>query len=311
MASGEVMGAATNDQRVTPQLMLAFVLTCVLPVFLAWDLLPALWGRILTDDTFSHIPLIPAVSFFLVYIERQAIFRQISRGWRMGAGLVAAGAILCALARLNPAPSAADNRLSLLMFGLVVVWMGAFVCFFGTRTSRAALFSLLFLLFAVPIPEPLLSQTIYFLQKGSAEVTGAMFNLLGVPVLRQPGFVFVLPGVAIRVAEECSGIRSTLALLITAVLAGHLWLKSGLRILVLAVLVFPIAIVKNGMRIVTLSCLAVYVDQGFLHGNLHHYGGFPFFLLDLGMLGLALNVLLRTERRRMGAARSPAALPAP
>jgi hypothetical protein len=34
-----------NDQRITPQLMLAFVPTCVLPVFLAWDLLPALWGR--------------------------------------------------------------------------------------------------------------------------------------------------------------------------------------------------------------------------------------------------------------------------
>src|SRR4029077_20888022 len=104
----------------------------------------------------------------------------------------------------------------------------------------------------------------------------AIFNLFGVQVQRQD-LVFLSPGVAIRVAEECRGIRSALALLITTVLAGHFFLKSKVRALILCALALPIAIIKNGMRIATRSLLAVYVNPGYLYGNLHHYAGIPFF----------------------------------
>ena len=310
MGNAEAAVAPSGDQQIGSLLVFAFALACILPALASLDLMRTLWSRILVDETFSHIPLIPAVSLFLVYAERRTIFAKISRGWQLGGGLILAGAMFLVWARLNHAPFAAINQLSLLMAGLVLVWMGAFACFFGARAFRAALFPLLFLLFAVPVPEPFLSQTIYWLQKGSAEATGVLFKLLGVPALRLPNFVFVLPGVAIRVAEECSGIRSALALLITAVLAGHLYLKSKVHLLILALLVFPIAIVKNGMRIATLSCLAVYVNPSFLQGNLHRYGGIPFFLLDLLMLGLVIALLRRTERPNPSALGNPTVLPA-
>ncbi len=41
----------------------------------------------------------------------------------------------------------------------------------------------------------------------------------------------------------------------------------------------PLAIVKNGIRIVSLSLLARHVNPSFLTGQLHHEGGFVFFLL--------------------------------
>ena len=97
----------------------------------------------------------------------------------------------------------------------------------------------------------------------------ALGGIAGVPYHRE-GFVFELPGVAIRVAEECSGIRSTLALLITTVLASYIFLKSSWKRLVLCLAVVPIAIFKNSLRIATLSTLSVYVNPSFLQGNLHH-----------------------------------------
>ena len=122
------------------------------------------------------------------------------------------------------------------------------------------------------------------------------FRIVRIPFVRQ-GFDFALPGVTIQVAEECSGIRSTLALFLTAALAGHFWLRSFPRTLLLCVATIPIAIAKNALRITALSWLAVYVNQAFLFGSLHRYGGIPFF--GLGLLALWL-VLLLLQRLRFG-----------
>ena len=60
--------------------------------------------------------------------------------------------------------------------------------------------------------------------------------------------------------------------------------------------ILPIAILKNGIRIVTLSALAIYVDEKFITQSfLHKSGGFVFFLPALGILGLILWGLRRTE----------------
>jgi exosortase len=200
------------------------------------------------------------------------------------------------LAQVNLWQWSMANRLSLMVFGLVLLWIGVFVLQFGIQASRAAQFSLLFLLFAVPIPEWVLSNTIFLLQKGSADASEIFFDLIGMPYFRKD-FDFVLASVTIRVAEECSGIRSTLALVLSSALAGHFFLKSNLKVFILCVLVIPISILKNGFRIVTLSYLAVNVDPGFLTGPLHHRGGVVFFILALLMAAVVLIVLRRFERR--------------
>jgi exosortase/archaeosortase family protein len=43
-------------------------------------------------------------------------------------------------------------------------------------------------------------------------------------------------------------------------------------------------LVKNGVRIATLTILANYVDPDFLYGRLHHDGGVVFFLVGLGLM---------------------------
>ena len=279
MHESQIDEAVSNDDkrsRETYLPLVGFALVCALPLLLDWNSTRALGLLALNNDTYSHIPLIPLVTLFLIYMDRRSIFACPSYGWRTGTPFLFPGIAGLVVARLNLGLAPADH-LSLLMFAVVLIWIGAFALFFGTVAFRRALFPLLFLFFAVPIPDMFLSQLITVLQRRSADAAAAMFNLTGVPVLRQD-LVFVLPGISIRVAEECSGIRSTLALMITTVLAAHFFLRSRWSMLVLCALVLPIAILKNGMRIATLTILAVYVNPGFLYGNLHHYGGIPFFL---------------------------------
>ena len=55
------------------------------------------------------------------------------------------------------------------------------------------------------------------------------------------------------------------------------------------------AMLKNGVRIVSLSLLASYVDPRFLTGQLHHDGGIVFFLLSLVLLAPLFLLLSRSE----------------
>jgi exosortase len=294
--------AATSDHILSPPIAstrhayflgTVYFLVCMLPAVFLWDLVAKFLALILRDEMYSHIPFVPVVSAFFIFYERETIFAGPAMGWK-GAGAVAfVGTTGLALARLNPWHWNTHGQISLLAFGLALAWAGAFGIFFGENAMRAASFPLLFLLFAIPIPAPLLSGTIILLQRGSAEAVGPIFRILGVPAFRQ-GFDFALPGITIRVAEECSGIRSTLAMFMTAVLAGRLWLRSFPRTLLLCMATIPIAVVKNAVRIAVLSWLAIRIDPQFLLGNIHHeYGGILFFGFGLMTMGLVLVLLQR------------------
>ncbi len=290
------VNSTTVGHEASPMLLVAFGIACLLPLAVAWNSLRGLLTLMVDNETFSQIPLIPAVSFLLIYANRKRIFSCLSLAWVLGTALMSPGLIVIGTIRLSLWQFSSTNKDSLVLFGIVLFWMGAFALFFGASAFRAALFPLLFLLFTVPIPDPILSSVIYFLQKESTEAAELFFRLVGVPYLRQ-GFIFALPGVTIRVAEECSGIRSTLALLITTMLASHSLLKSNWKRALVCVVVIPISILKNGLRIVTLSTLAIYVNPAFLYGDLHHHGGVVFFSFGLAPLVLLVRWLQKAERK--------------
>jgi len=249
----------------------------------------------LQQEQYSHIILVPLVSAALFFLDRRRIFSHVETRWGMGLGLLFAGAAFHWLGLRHSTSSSENDRLAVTIFSVLVIWVGGFVLCYGMRALRTGLFPVLFLFLMVPIPDFILDRVIVWLQTWSAEVSYAVFQLVGVPVLRT-GFIFSLPGVTIEVAKECSGIRSSLVMLITSLLAGHLYLQSAWTKAVLPLATLPLLIVKNGIRIVTLTLLSVYVDPGFLTGRLHQQGGVLFFLLALAILAPVLWLLQKSER---------------
>jgi exosortase len=237
----------------------------------------------LTQGDMSHLLVIPFLAAGVLYIERRSIVRSIRTDIALGSPFVVLALGLVATAGMHGVSLPSDLQLSINILALLVLCIAGFALFFGRTAMRVASFPLLYLFLMVPPPDFLLYRVIYLLQAGSADITGALFDLLRMPALRQ-GFVFHLPHVTIAVEKECSGIRSSMALLILALPVVHfgfkrLWKKAAF--LVCAMLVM---IVKNGIRIVTLTLLAMYVDPSFLFGKLHRQGGIVFFLLGLLLL---------------------------
>ena len=244
----------------------------------------------------SHLILIPVISAWVVFLERDRIFKALGSDGPVGSLLLAAAAVVALAAFSMGSRLSTVNQLSVYIFALLLVWVAGFAFFFGRRSLERARFPLVFLLLTIPIPDFILDKVIYLLQKGSAEITAVLFDWSGVPVLRD-GFVFHLAHVNIEVARECSGIRSSLALLILAILVAHFYLDTFWKQLVLVIAGLFVMILKNGVRIVTLTLLASYVDPGFLYGRLHHEGGVVFFVLAMLLLAPLVWLLERSERK--------------
>jgi exosortase len=242
------------------------------------------------DSSASHLILIPFVTLGLVFQDRDEVFSSIRFDWRGGLTVIGLGAAWLLTAWSYP-PLA---TLSSFVAAFVVLWIGGFLLVYGREALRAARFPLLFLVFMVPIPQMVLDAAVRVLTAGSSEAVEWLFTLTGTPYHRE-GFVFSLPNLTIEVAEECSGIRSTIALALTSLLAGHLYLRRGWSKALLLGSILPVTILKNGIRIVTLSLLTIHVDPAFLHGRLHHDGGVLFFLLALGLVAPVLVLLRRSE----------------
>jgi exosortase len=271
-------------------LLFAMWLAC--SVLISWTALTALLRYSFGNDDASHILLIPFISAWLMFIDRERISKSLSSDIAVCLIFLIPG-IAIVLWNIRTPPISP----SLCAFGLVLVWIAGFALAFGRESLKAARFPLMFLFLFIPLPEALLSRVVYFLQKGSAEISALLFGLTPLPVLRE-GFVFHLPRFSIEVARECSGIRSSIALLVLAILVGHFFLRTWWRQLLFVLAGFVVMIVKNGIRIVTLTMLASYVDPGFLYGNLHREGGVVFFLIGL-LLMVPVFWLLQTGEHEL------------
>jgi exosortase len=243
----------------------------------------------LTHDYGSHILLIVPVSVYLIYLKHDEVFSDLRGNIVAGLILFALGLTLLVAAR-SYSPLRTD-RLSVEILALVVLWMAGFILCYGTRAFIKAQFPLLFLLLLVPLPEFVVKKAIFALQAGSSDVAYGLLRMLSIPVLKD-GFVLLLPRIDLEVAKECSGIRSSLALLVTLLVAGQFILRSPWRKLLLVLASVPLLVIKNGIRIVTIYMLTTYVNPGFLHGKLHTSGGILFYLLGLLAL-IPVVVLLR------------------
>lgn len=287
--------AASPAARLRRQ-TLAFVSLCALSFLLFRGPLAALISLSWRDERYTHTVLMPWLCAGLIYLERRRVFGS-ARFWpKAGFPLTALGMVLSLLAAWRLSALQPDAELTVVVSSIAAVWICSFLLCYGPNAFRAALYPLALLLLAVPLPAPVVETAQTALQHATAEVTGALFKLTNLPVFRE-GLRFSLPGVTVEVARACSGIRSTIALLIAALVLSHLFLRSGWRQAIVVLAAIPISIFKNAVRIVTLSWLGVSVSMDYLFGDLHHRGGPVFLLLSFALLVPLLLALQKWEGR--------------
>jgi exosortase C (VPDSG-CTERM-specific) len=252
------------------------------------------------SELYSHIFLIPFISAYLIWPMRRDLAMKVgARGQGRGAALLLLGAGSAILGgywlavRSGWQPTIDDYLAAMTLSFLVFLCSGGFI-FLGGAAMRQVAFPVALLIFMVPFPSLVRAGIEAFFQHGSAGAAYGLLTLSGMPVLRE-GMEFHLPGFALQVAPQCSGIHSSLVLFITSLLAGYLLLRTGWTRTVLVLAVIPLALFRNGARICVLGHLCVS-DPSWIDSSLHHRGGPLFFVLSLVPFFFLLLLLRKWER---------------
>ena len=231
----------------------------------------------------SYILLVPFVSAYFLYLRRDRLPTEYGADLPLGIASLAIGlGVLVLTYWLNIAGQApAENdRLALRTLSFLCCLMAGGVFLFGRAWMRAAAFPLAYLIFMVPMPDAMAEALEAASKYASAEVANLLFHLSGTPFLRG-GPVFHLPNITIEVAQECSGIRSSWVLFMTSILAANLFLKTRWRRFALVTFAIPLAILRNGFRILVIGLLCVNAGPQMIHSLIHRRGGPVFFMLSL------------------------------
>ena len=257
----------------------------------------------LHDEFFSYILLIPFTSFYLAWLLREKL-PAVSLPEKKWAAVFFAGG-LAALAGhfLKPGSTVADSLvLAILAFVLCVTGAGSL--FLGGTMMRVLAFPFSLLVFMIPFPDVMRLAIETWLQHASAAAAGWMFALSGMTVFHV-GLVFHLPDITLQVAPECSGIHSSIVLLIVSLVAGHFFLRQPGRRALLCLAVIPLAVLRNGFRVFTLGELCTHIGPEMIDSPIHHRGGPIFFALSLIPFSLLLYLLMKSETPKISGPPAP------
>lgn len=229
-------------------------------------LVPLFWS--FSRGTFAagiqgHEPAIFAVSAFLLYRNRRELaalpFKPVPLAARLTFGV---GLALYVFGR------AFDLRIALV--SLVVILAGVLLRYRGVAGLRSSWFTLLFPLFALPLPFEFVLAATGPMKIGVSAVATQLLSWLGYPAGRS-GVIMTIGQYQLLITEVCAGLQTMFTLeamgLLYASLVSH---GSAWRNALLAVLIVPIAFLANVLRVVVLALVTYYqgdaAGQGFLHG---------------------------------------------
>ena len=270
---------APGWDRLAAGLLLVGLALLYLPVYT--ELAQTIWA----SEEQRHGPIILAVSLWLLYRERQAMALQPTRpmpvlGWPL---------LLLALVSYTLGRSQ-----DIIMFALgsqILLLAALLLIFKGIRGLRVAWFPLCFMLFMVPLPEALVAVATGPLKAAVSALATELLYHLGYPIARS-GVVLTVGQYQLLVADACAGLNTMFTLEALGLLYLNLMrYRRVARNLALALLLVPVALLANVVR-VTLLVLVTYhfgdaAGQGFLHG----FAGIALLLIALGLM-LSLDRLL-------------------
>ena len=180
----------------------------------------------------------------------------------------------------------------------------------GTAALKACWFPIFFMAFMIPLPGPVVDTLTLPMKTFVSWATEHILYAFGYPISRS-GVILHLGQYQLLVANACAGLHTLFSLEAMGLLYLHLTRhESWARNVALAILIIPISLTANTIRVISLSLITYYfgdeAGQGFLHG----FAGMVLFISAL-LLIMAIDSLIQgvLNLRKKHAAPTPQTCP--
>ena len=256
-----------------------------------------LWSAWNAENDYQHGPFFPIIIAGLVFYRYRSLKAVVGKGSAWGLVVVFLGAFFYAIAYRTLQPRIALGGLPFLLWGCAwYLW--------GWRVAKILTFPLFF--FWLAIPPPSFQQATNQLQIFATSMAHHGTALFGVDTIVQGNEISSAHGKwdPLEIAKGCSGIRSLMALLmISGAWACAVNMALWKRV-ILFLSAFPLAILGNTLRIISIFVIGEYGDAKWARNTWHDWSGLLLFYPFSLMLLLVLHSLLegglpwRKENRR-------------
>jgi len=278
-----------NLQSMMPGLLLALGLGVMFgPVFI--KLAHTVWN---TDEQ-GHGPIILAVAAWLLW-QRRELFQKAAAAGRpagfMGWAWLLSGLFIYFVGRLQ-------NIVTFEMGAIIPLLVGALAVTFGWGVVRVASFPIFFLLFAVPLPGPVVDAMTAPLKQAVSWFSEQVLWAAGYPIART-GVILNVGPYQLLVADACAGLNSMFTLealgLLYMNIVGH---TSRLRNVLLAILLIPMSFTANVIRVIVLVLVTYHFGDEAGQGVIHGAAGMLLFIVALFLMFVMDSVLGFFFRKR-------------
>ncbi|MGI5817396.1 MAG: exosortase/archaeosortase family protein [Armatimonadota bacterium] len=260
-----------------------------------WHVGQVFVSRWFGDSAHYHCIAVPAIAGWFLWRRWEKVVEVEHRSSAAGIALLIVGLILYWASARTGVRMIAGLTFPIILAGIV----GGV---FGLRMLQIVAAPIAILVFAVPFPEHAVGMLAMPMQQISAVITGAVAPLLGLPVERH-GIILNLRGFDFVVAQECSGMHSLVALLLTGFVLVELSGLEAVRRAIAIAVIAPLVLFANVIRLVVVLLLAEYFGANFALGTVVH--GFSdvivYFAAVLSFV-LIIGWLYESQQKQVGAA---------
>ena len=235
------------------------------------------------DEEFSFAFFVPPIALGLLWLRREKILASLGAGSNVGL-IPLLGGLLMLLAGERSGVHVVSGA------SFVVTALGVIAYLFGLKTMWAAFYPVAFLAFGLCLYRGLLVSVGFDLQTLTARSSAWAASHLGVPVHRT-GVDLFAGKFHFVVAEACSGMSSLLALLCLGTVMVGLAPSSPARRLLMLLLIVPIVLVANILRVTLVLTLSQVVGLAVVNSFIHGAFSAIIFLIAFGLFFFAGKVL--------------------
>ena len=184
------------------------------------------------------------------------------------------------------------------LYGLFLALLYAFI---GARALAVLWFPLVYLVFAVPVPESLVAALTNPLKLWISETAVWLLFEVGYPIANS-GVTIQIGPYQLLVAAACAGLISLITLTALTIFYAYLNHRADWQyMLTLAVAAIPIAIFSNLVRVLILILITFHVGEAAAQGFLHNFAGMTTFAIALVTMFVVDQVLMtawKSAKRR-------------